>query len=398
MTSIEQSKDAIAGRLDTARCAAILRELVRTRSQNPQDGEGAVAAYVARFLTGLGLEVETPDVFPGRPNVIGRLRGAGGGPVLAFNTHMDTVPEGNGWTREPFGGEVADGGLFGRGSVDAKGPLAAFLAAIEAIVGSGTRLRGDLVMTAVADEETCSTGARRLCPSLAADLAIVGEPTKLRVGIAHRGSFRPIIAVTGRTAHSSRPDEGVNAVYQAVPVIRALEAYGESLASRPAHPLCGTPTAAVTLISGGVKENVIPGRCEITLDRRMVPGETEEAALGEVEDVLERVRAENPGLQVAVERSIPTTGPPSELDRDHPLVAIALDATSRALGEPSHVHGLSGACDMTHFRAAGVPCVVMGPGDESQAHQPDERMDVDQLRRGAHAYALAALAACQVAP
>jgi acetylornithine deacetylase/succinyl-diaminopimelate desuccinylase family protein len=398
MTMIEQSGDPIAGRLETGRCARILSELVRARSQNPVDGEAEVAAYVARFLTGLGLEVETPDVFPGRPNVVGRLRGAGGGPMLAFNTHMDTVPEGNGWTREPFGGEVVDGALYGRGSVDAKGPLAAFLAAIEAIVASGTRLRGDLVMTAVADEETCSTGARRLCPALGADLAIVGEPTKLRVGIAHRGSLRPIIAVTGRTAHSSRPDEGVNAVYRAVPVLRALEAYGSSLGSRPAHPLCGTPTAAVTLISGGVKENVIPGRCEITLDRRMVPGETEGSALGEVEDVLARVRGENPGLEVAIERTIPTTGPPSELDRDHPLVGVALEAASRALGEPGRVHGLSGACDMTHFRAAGVPCVVMGPGDESQAHQPDEHMDVEQLRRGAHVYALAAIAACQVAP
>lgn len=396
MTMIEQPGDAIAAHLDTARCAQILSELVCARSQNPVDGEGAVAAYVARFLGELGLEIDTPEVFPGRPNVIGRLRGTGGGPVMAWNTHMDTVPEGNGWTREPFGGEIAGGSLYGRGSVDAKGPLAAYLAAIEAIVASGTRLRGDVLMTAVADEEACSTGARQLCPSLSADLAIVGEPTKLRIGIAHRGSLRPIIAVTGRTAHSSRPDEGINAAYRAVPVIRALEAYGETLASRPAHPLCGTPTAAVTLISAGVKENVIPGRCEITLDRRMVPGETEEAALGEVEDVIERVRAENPGLQVTVERTIPTTGPPSELDPKHPLVGIALDAASRALGEPSRVHGLSGACDMTHFRAAGIPCVVMGPGDESQAHQPDEHIDVDELRRGAHAYALAALAACEV--
>jgi acetylornithine deacetylase/succinyl-diaminopimelate desuccinylase family protein len=388
---------SITAHLDRARTAGILRDLVRTRSQNPFDGEAKVAAYVAGFLRRLGLEVETPEVLPGRPNVIGRLRGAGGGPVLAFNTHMDTVPEGNGWTRAPFGGEIVGGDLYGRGAVDAKGPLAALLAAVEGIVGSGARLRGDLLVTAVADEETCSTGARRLCSEIEVDLAIVGEPTRLQVGVAHRGSLRPVIVVAGRTAHSSRPHEGINAAYRAVPVLRALEVYGQELASRPPHPLCGAPSAAVTLVSAGIKENVIPGRCEIVLDRRMVPGEDEGRALAEIGQVLDEVRAEHPGLEVEVERTIPTTGAPSELDPSHPLVAIALEAASLALGTPARLHGLSGACDMTHFRAAGIPCLVMGPGDESQAHQPDERMDLEQLHRGALAYALAAMTACGVA-
>jgi acetylornithine deacetylase/succinyl-diaminopimelate desuccinylase family protein len=371
--------------------------LVRTRSQNPPDGEGAVATYVAGFLRELGLEVEMPEVLPGRPNVVGRLRG-GGGPVLAFNTHMDTVPEGNGWSRKPFGGEILNGQLYGRGSVDAKGPLAAFLAAIEALVRSGTRLHGDILMTAVADEESCSTGARHLVPGILADLAVVGEPTRLRVGIAHRGSLRPVIVVMGRTAHSSRPREGVNAVYEAVPVIEALRVYAESLEQRPPHPLCGPPSAAITLLSAGVKENVIPGRCEITLDRRMIPGESEDAALAEVRAVLGQVRAAHPGLQAEIERTIPTTGSPSEIDPTHPLVAMALEAASMALGRPSEVHGMTGACDMTHFRAAGIPCVVVGPGDESQAHQPDEHMDVAELNRGALAYALTAIAACGIEP
>ncbi len=377
------------------RSAAILTALVRTRSQNPTDGEAAVATYVADFLRHLGLTVETPDVFPGRPNVIGRLAGAGGGPVLAFNTHMDTVPEGGGWTHDPFGGEVFDGKLYGRGSVDAKGPLAAFLAAIEALVSSGIRLKGDVVMTAVADEETCSTGARQLVRSFQADYAIVGEPTRLRVGIAHRGSLRPIIVVTGRTAHSSRPSEGVNAVYQAVPVIEALRGYAAGL--RGDHPYCGSPSAAVTLLSAGVKENVIPDRCQITLDRRMIPGETEEQALAEIEAILEKVRRVQPDIKVKIESCMPTTGSPSEIDPGHPLVAIACEA-SREAGGSGEVHGMTGACDMTHFRSVGIPTVVMGPGDESQAHQPDEHMEVDELNRGALAYALTAAAVCQVAP
>jgi acetylornithine deacetylase/succinyl-diaminopimelate desuccinylase-like protein len=129
----------------------------------------------------------------------------------------------------------------------------------------------------------------------------------------------------------------------------------------------------------------------------MVPGESEEQALAEVREVLDRVRAENPGLEVAVERCLPTTGSPSELEESHPLVAIALGAAGKALGRPSQVHGMTGACDMTHFRAAGIPCVVVGPGHESQAHQPDEHMDLEQLNQAALAYALAAMAACGVA-
>src|SRR5439155_5856326 len=152
--------------LSEERTVAILADLVRARGQNPQDGEAAVADFVAQFLERRGLEVERQEVLPGRDNVLGRLRGTGGGPVLAFNTHMDTVPEGTGWTRSPFAGEVVDGRLFGRGSADAKGPLAAFLAAIEALVESGIRLRGDLLMTAVVDEETSSRGARKLVPSI----------------------------------------------------------------------------------------------------------------------------------------------------------------------------------------------------------------------------------------
>jgi acetylornithine deacetylase/succinyl-diaminopimelate desuccinylase family protein len=358
-----------------------------------------VAAYVARFLRELGMEVQTPEVLPRRPNVVGLLRGSGG-PSLVFNTHMDTVPEGSGWTRNPFGGETADGQLYGRGSVDAKGPLAAFLAAIESLVRGGVRLKGHLVMSAVADEESCSTGARQLVPALRGDLqpdfAIVGEPTRLQVGIAHRGSLRPVIAVWGRTAHSSRPSEGVNAVYEAVSVIQALQAYGESLAERPAHPLCGTPSAAVTMLSAGVKENVIPGRCEIVLDRRMVPGETEEAALSEIAAVLRATREAHPGLRAEIERTLPTTGSASELEESHPLVPAVLAAARDALGRPSAVHGLSGACDMTHFRAAGIPCVVLGPGDESQAHQPDEHMDLVELHQGARAYLRAAVVLCGV--
>jgi acetylornithine deacetylase/succinyl-diaminopimelate desuccinylase family protein len=378
--------------LSTQRTVSILSDLVRARSQNPTDGEGEVADYVARFLERVGLEVTTQEVMSGRSNVVGRLRGTGG-PVVAFNTHMDTVPVGTGWTEDPFGAAVVDGRLFGRGSVDAKGPLAAFLAAIESIVLSGIQLRGDLLMTAVVDEETSSRGARHLVPSIHTDMALIGEPTSMQVGIAHRGSLRPVIAVTGRTAHSSRPEQGVNAIYQSIPVIEALMGYAETLRSR-SHPLCGSPSAAVTVLNAGVAENVIPGRCEMTLDRRMIPGEVESQVLAEITGVLDAVRRSRPDIDVMLDRMLPTTGGPSELDSGHALVKLALSSASTATAQPVSVSGLSGACDMTHFRSHGIPCVVLGPGDSAQAHQPDEHIDIHELNQGAVAYALFAIAAC----
>jgi len=383
----------VGAHLSPARTAAILADLVRARSQNPMDGEAAVADYITEFLRRVGLEVTSPEVLPGRPNVVGRLRGSGGGPVVAFNTHMDTVPEGNGWTRAPFEGEVIDGRLYGRGAADAKGPLAAFLAAIEALAGSAVQLRGDLVMTAVVDEETGSRGARALVPALEVDMAVVGEPTSMDVGIAHRGSLRPVLAVNGRTAHSSRPDQGVNAIYQSVPVVEAFRSYADRIRGRT-HPLCGSPSAAITMMSAGVAENVIPGLCELTLDRRMIPGEVEAEVVAEIEQVLADVRAARPDVDVRIARMLATTGGASELDPDHPLVVLALASAHAATGQQASVIGLSGACDMTHFRAHGVPCVVLGPGDSAQAHQPDESIDIRELHQGALAYSLVALEAC----
>lgn len=384
---------AVRARLADHRTATILSDLVRARSQNPTDGESRVVSYIASMLDGLGLEVSMQEVKSGRANVIGVLRGVGGGQTLAFNTHMDTVPEGTGWTHEPFAGEIVDGMVYGRGSADAKGPLAAFLAAIEAIVAAGVKLRGDLLLTAVVDEEAGSAGARKLVSSIAPDQALIGEPTNMQVAIAHRGSLRPVIAVNGRTAHSSRPEEGINAIYQSIPVLEAFRSYADRIRSR-SHPLCGSPSAAITLISAGVAENVIPGRCDLTLDRRLIPGEVESDVVADIEAVLEGVRQSNPGLVVSIDRFLTTTGSASELEADHPLVRLACASASAATGKPTSAVGLSGACDMTHFRARGVPCVVLGPGDGAQAHQPDEHIEVRELSAGAFAYALVALGAC----
>jgi acetylornithine deacetylase/succinyl-diaminopimelate desuccinylase family protein len=362
-----------------------LVDLIRLPSQNPGDGEIRVAAYVAERCRELGLAVDVPAAAPGRPNVVAWLRGRARRPVVALNTHLDTVPVSDGWTRDPFGGEIRDGRVWGLGSGDAKGQIVAMLGAVEALARSGAPLRSDLVFTAVADEELGSIGARAVVRGMTADYAIIGEPTRLRVGIAHRGSLRPRILVRGRSAHSSTPRLGLNAIYKMAKVVAALEAYCDGLEA-VTHLLIGSPSGAVTLISGGHKESAIPDRCEIVLDRRMVPGEQQDRVIGDLETLLARLRAEDPELQVAIESYMPTSGPPSETPRDARLVGLAVEAVGEVTGAPGVVYGAGFGCDMTHFRGLGAEAVILGPGDIDRAHKADEYLELAELEAGRQVY------------
>ncbi len=357
---------------------SILADLIRLRSQTAADGEGAVADYVAELLRGLGAEVTTPEVLPGRCNVIGTLRGRQERPRLVFNTHMDTVPAGDGWSGDPFVAERREGAIYGRGAVDAKGPLACMLVAFEHAARRPERLRGEFVLATVVDEEIASRGARHATRGLVADYAVIGEPTDGAIGLAQRGSIRPVIVVEGKAAHSSRPEEGLNAIFKMARVLAALERYGEDVRRR-SHPLVGTATATVTLISGGTGENVVPDRCEITLDRRLVPGERDEEVLREVQMVLDGVAAADPSVQARIERLLPTTGGPAETPATATIARLARTAAARHRGRDDGFIGLTGACDMVHFREAGAECIILGPGDLGVAHRPDEYVKVADL-------------------
>lgn len=377
--------NSVLEKIEGTRVASILSDLVQIPSDSPAVSEAKVARYVADFCSALGMETHLQEVLTGRPNVLAWLRGTEPGPTLVFNTHMDTVPAGSGWAEDPTGGVIKNGRVYGRGSADAKGALAGFLAALEALKSQGTELRGRILLATVVDEETASAGARELVKGLKCEYAIVGEPTLGRVAIAHRGSLRPILAVEGVSAHSSRPQEGINAIFRAAGVLKDIERYSFSLSERE-HALCGAPTCAVTLISGGIKDNMIPDRCEITVDRRMVPGETEETALREIEEVLAQAKNKDPQLRVKVDRLLPTTGSPSETLRDDLLVETALRVGRRVLHREPDVYGMSVACDMTHFRSIGASVVVIGPGWEGVAHKPDEYVEITQLQDAARIY------------
>lgn len=336
----------------------ILEALVETPSLSGQ--EGAAADVVARALELAG---STPRRFE---NNVWCEKG-GGARGLLFNSHLDTVPAGPGWTREPHRAAQEGGRLYGLGATDAKSCVAAMLAAFVAAPDPGAR--GRLVFAATAEEETGGTsagdGLERLLPSLGALAAgVVGEPTAMAICNAQRGLVRAVIVAEGRAGHASRPREGVNAIEIAAADVLALVALAAEIEASGA-------TIQATLIQGGTKANVIPARCEVTLDVRTTRGLDNEAAAA-------RIRAAVKGrVDVRSARFQPFVTAPED-----PIVAAA----RRAL-PASEVRPFGGVSDLFFLARAGVPGVIVGPGDGAQSHQADEFVSVEAVRRAAGAYA-----------
>lgn len=365
------------------RVTARLARLVGCDTANPPGREIEAAQFVAAELAACGCDVRIDEFAPGRANVVAMLRN-GEGPAFAFNSHLDVVPAGDGWSRDPFVLAAADGRLYGRGACDAKGPIAAMIEAVGMLAGAQSEWRGTLAAIFVADEEVGSLGARHYAETAPGfDCVVVGEPTGNAPVIAHKGSLRPIVRVEGRTAHSGTPDLGVNAILGAARILDRIAALHRVLAARR-HPLVGSASLTVTRISGGVADNIVPDACEMMLDRRMIPGESETDAIAEIEAMLRDAAAD--GVAARIVRFQATTGGATETPADHPLVAAALAACA-ANGTPEpRVGGFGGGCDLVHFRKTGAAGVVIGPGDLAVAHKPDEFVPIDQLVAAAFLY------------
>ena len=280
------SSKSTALRLSSSSLTELAAELVRIDSVNPDlvpggAGEGELARFVAEWLADAGLEVEVEEVAPGRPNVVGRARGTGGGPTLLLNAHMDTV--GYEGMEAPLEPRVENGRLYGRGAYDMKGSLAAIMVAgAEAVRAS---LRGDVLVAAVADEEVYSIGAEAVARGCRADAAIVAEPTELRVVVAHKGFVWMEVETTGRAAHGSRPDLGEDAIVAMGHVLTGLGALAETLLANPSHPLLGSGSVHASVIRGGVELSTYPESCVLALERRTVPGETVELVEAQIREI-----------------------------------------------------------------------------------------------------------------
>jgi acetylornithine deacetylase len=391
MAALTDDERRVLDRIEEGELVELTRRLVRAPGQNPPGEEAATAAALAEACRGHGLAVEVADVAPGRPNLRAVVEG-GAGPSLLLLGHTDVVPVGDGWTVDPFGGEVRDGRLYGRGSTDMKGGLAACVVAMAALRRAGVALSGPVEVAALVDEEEHGLGIRRYVAENARTYAacVVAEPTDLQTIIAARGDAYLDIVVHGLAAHSGRPDDGRNAIYGAAAVIRSLQRWHAELA-HAAHPLVGPSSWSVGLVSGGQGTSTVPAECRISADRRLQPGESAAQVLEELRARVEELRLERQGLRVDVAMSMDMPG--FETPSDHPVVVCA-DQALRDVGGPGlPLGGWTAACDGGFVaRDLDVPTLVLGPGSvNDQAHRPDESVGIAELVVAARAYALTAM-------
>jgi acetylornithine deacetylase len=355
-------------------------ELVRIDSSNPGlvaggAGETGVAAFVAAWLGEAGLEVVVEEPVSGRPSVVGIALGTGGGRSLMLNAHMDTV--GVAGMAAPFDSVVRDGRLYGRGAGDMKGSLAAIMQVGAAAVSLG--LRGDVLVTAVADEEVASIGTEAVLGRWSADAAIVAEPTEEVVAVAHKGFVAFEVETTGVAAHGSRPDLGVDAIAAMGPVLSGIGALAERLAAGRVHPLVGPGSVHASVIEGGQEYSSYPARCVLQGERRTIPGETVEQVRAEVEELAA-------GVGAAVR--IPFSREPFDVPREADVVRALL----RHLGH-DRVGGVPFWADSGLIAAAGIPTVVFGPCVQG-IHGVEESVDLASLERCRDAYVAVARELC----
>ena len=380
--------------VDAEETISLLRDLVRVPSINPPGDVREALRVCEGPLLAAGFEVCQVALNPTMPNLIA-VYGSGAGPTLCFNAHVDVVPTGEeaAWTHPPFAADLADGRVYGRGAGDDKASVTAQVMAAVALARSGVPLRGRLVVNEVADEEVGGVNGAKFVVGgghVRPDFVIVGEQTMNRVCVGEKGIAGTEITVFGRAAHGALPWEGANAVEAMARVIVALQDELLPALARRTHDYFHHSSASVNTITGGVKDNVVPDRCRVYVDRRLIPGEDPAEARAEIAAIAIRAVAGLPGIRLEtgpVRESRPATmGDPAS-----PLVRGMLAANSY-LDLSTELTGFSMASDGRFFAAAGHPTIIYGPGDPRLAHVPDEWVGVDETLEATRAYALAALA------
>jgi acetylornithine deacetylase len=362
-------------------------DLVQIDSRNPSlspdgPGEAVIGDYVADVLEKLGLSVTTHRLGPDRVNVVGVLKGKGGGRSLMLNGHLDTV--GVAGMKEPFSGAIRDGKLYGRGSQDMKGSLAAMLTAVKALVDAGVSLAGDVLLTAVADEEYLSQGTEDIVKHYTADAAVVTEPTDMAICLAHRGFIWYDVETFGRAAHGSRYDEGIDANVRMGRFLARLDRLEQALRQRPPHPLTGPPSLHASIIRGGTEMSIYADHCLLKLERRTIPGERQSEVTRELQDIVDELAQEDPTFKAKLTPSFERL--PLEMGADAAIVQVADAALAGRLGEtPAHA-GATFWTDAALLAAAGIDAILLGPLG-SGLHSAEEWVDLPSVVDLAHVLA-----------
>ncbi len=340
----------------------LLRDLIAIDSVNPSlvpgaAGEKQIAEFVAREMRNYGLDVEVSEAAPGRPNVVGVLKGKNKGASLMLCGHLDTV--GVIGMKAPFDPVERDDRMYGRGSQDMKGGVAAMISAARSYALRGGLPSGELIIAAVADEEYASIGAESLVQKWKADAAIVLEPTDLQIGIAHKGFSWVEVTTRGVAAHGSRPRDGRDAILRMGRVLSGLEQLEKQLAARDPHPLVEHPSLHASLIQGGRELSTYPDLCTLQVERRLIPGEANQTALHEIQSILNNLSNGDPEFEAEAKYLF---GQPSyELPSDSNVPDL-LEASMKKIGKNTTRNGMSFWTDGAILGKAGIPSVVFGPG------------------------------------
>jgi acetylornithine deacetylase len=372
--------------------AELASQLVAIESINPDvvaggSGELALARFVAEWCERAGLDTTLTELRPGRANVVAIARGSGGGRSLVLNAHMDTV--GVAGMTDPFVPRLENGRLYGRGAQDMKGSLAAcMLAAVEA---KRRRLRGDVIVTGVADEEFASIGTEAIAAGVRADAAIVTEPTDMQVAVAHRGFVHLEVEVEGRAAHGSRPEIGIDAIAKMGRVLVGIVELDKRLRSAPTHPRLDSGSVHASLIEGGQEFSSYPARCALQAERRTIPGESAELAEQELREIVERAGAGDPDFRADVRA--PISREPFEVAEDAEIVESVRRHATRVLGSSPAIVGVPFWADSALLASAGISTVVFGPSGEG-LHSEVEWVDVASLEQCVEIYSAVAAEFC----
>jgi succinyl-diaminopimelate desuccinylase len=363
--------------------------LVQISTENPPGNEKAAAQFLKPLLSKMGFKIKTILSPKGRWNIVAERRWGKGGRTLIFNGHMDVVPAGNPsqWKFPPFRGTLSKGRIYGRGASDMKGGIASFIHALSTIERSKMRLRqGAVVLHLVSDEESHGRqgmGFLTQKEGIRGDAALVGEPTDLQPVIAQKGALWLRISTLGKSAHGSRPHLGVNAVEKMMKLMERLN----SIPLETEHPLLGKPTLNVGTIQGGTKINIVPDRCEIEADRRILPGEKKEEVLEKMKETLDSLRSRDPFFQYRIEEI--DFAEPSEVNPEEEIVKIAVDAIQEVMGKKPSLRAFSGFTDSRFYiNQCHIPTLIFGPGEVDQSHTTDESVEVEALVQAARIYGL----------
>lgn len=373
-----------------------LRKLVRIDSVNPAFSHGStneaeIATWVGKEMERLGMTARRFEAAPGRASVVGVLPGTGGGRSLMLYAHLDTV--GVEEMAEPFAAEVRDGKVYGRGTYDMKGGLAAALAAVKALRDAGTPLAGDLLVAAVADEEVASIGMQEVLRHVSANACIVTEPTELQVGLAHKGFCWIEVETFGRAAHGSQFDLGIDANLRMGRFLARLDDLEKELRASEPHPLVGPPSLHAAVLAGGTGASTYAASCRLTVERRMIPGETEALVVAQLQAIAAALAAEDPTFRAEIRPTL--TRDSFEVPRDAEIVRTVLRCAGEVLDRTVVSRGFPFWMDAAFLAAAGIETVVIG-GAGAGAHETEEWADIgthvqlaDILARSAAAYCAA---------